>query len=213
MKLTKENLEQAPDGEYVFFGDGKVIFVGKKKGDRLIVGVFSYSIYDKSDATDFFPASAIQMPKEEGVPGRDGLHGLTGLSFMYDADKFYKLEQRVEKLENADKAKFLHWLNSGEIKVVSEPVQKNPERIMCAAIRFSDMFLQREHKEKHGFVIGCIDYDSCFSPPEAAHYYTVKGFLTTKNRFVDAKEAWDIHMESKGILTLQDRELKPSELL
>jgi hypothetical protein len=77
------------------------------------------------------------------------------------------------------------------------------EKIVCAAKKF---IFNRGFK-----IVGGVDYESIYN--EYADVI-IKGFLTSKNRFVDDNEAYQIHSKARGHYGLsQDGILKPEDLL
>lgn len=100
-------------------------------------------------------------------------------------------------------------ISEKEYRMAENTKPERPEKILCAAIRF---IFRDGYRDR---IYGGISYESIIEPPFKIG--SEKGFLTSKNRFVDSKEAYQIHMPKELIISDCNNhivgELKPEDLL
>ncbi len=90
-------------------------------------------------------------------------------------------------------------------------IKNGQERVVCASVWYDD---GKKHQGQpfgidSGFVVSGFRHGNCYVTlmdiicnkwgEERRNGKTVEGFLTTKNRFVDKKEAWKIAVKAKQV--------------
>jgi len=244
-KENLENAEVRTD--YIVFDKNKAVSTFFKADRHYILKYLRLqadSIYILFKNCDFFPASDIKMPEEFTNNRKDESYEMTCERNKHFVDlqkagiEYDLLAKRIDKLE-----KYLHNNNPSDPKTLTHQLlsirkdvddlindkgwkpkpfttfadmtgkPERPEKILCAAIEFENNMGKQ--------LIGGATHELIEMSNQAIVYHGLKnkkyGFLTSWQRFVNSKEAYEIHMPKELIQSNYNNHivghLNPSDLL